>query len=97
MPAMMTCPTCGFNGPHGFTDPGVGGITMFYHSTPTDTCRSYTVEDQWFTTKEEAWRFVRPRLRGADTNWLKAWDAEILEHNHAKYEKFMAKWRAEHE
>ncbi len=104
MPAYMKCPTCGFDGPHGFNDPGVGGIRRYYHSTPTGTCFSFFVDDQWFTTEADAWKHVRPRLVAdqkrrdgcEDTFWLQAFDALILEKDEKKYKRFIRKWNKQH-
>ena len=98
MPAMMKCPTCGFEGPHGFNEPGVGGIMMFYHSAPSGTCRSFTVNNKWFTSKAEAWKEVRPLLVAdrADPDWLAAWDARIIEGDEKKFERLIQKWRDSH-
>lgn len=95
MPAYMKCEKCGFDGPHGFNDPGVGGIITFYHSTPTGTCRTYTVKDQWFTEWADAWRCVRPDLvqDRADPDWLAAWDALIIEKNQKKHQRLLEVWR----
>ena len=94
MPALMSCQNskCNFPGPLGFTDPGVGGITHFYH----DGCPgSYYVDGQYYDTKKEAWLAVRPRLvrERADSIWLQAFDAEILEENFKKSQKLFKQWR----
>ena len=107
MPAVMKCPTCGFQGNHGFTDT-VAGIVRFYHSTPDPqqegqvqgNCYSFHADDQWFTTLEDAWKHVRPRLvreqtardGKPDTNWLGAWDARILDHDERKAKKLFKAW-----
>jgi hypothetical protein len=98
MPAVFECPKCkGGNVNHGFNEPGVGGITTFYHSTPTGYCYNYYVGEHWFPTMEEAWMFVRPNLQPtSDPDWLAAWDAKILEHNQKKYDRLMKKWRDKH-
>ena len=104
MPAYMACPTCGFNGPHGFNDPGVGGIQRFYHSIPAGagggTCFSFHADGKWFKTMKEAWYHVRPRLVREQTKrdgrpdkfWLAAFDAKIIENDEKKYKRLIRKW-----
>ena len=101
MPAMMKCPTCEkYEGPHGFNDPGVGGIMRFYHTTTEGVCYSFYADNQWFKTEADAWKQVRPRLAAdqrrrdgvEDTLWLEAFDALILEKDEKKHKRLIKRW-----
>jgi hypothetical protein len=95
MPAYFKCPFCGFDGPHGFTEPGVGGIMHFYHDSPdTNKCDgSWEVDGQVFPTRVEAWKQARTKF--PKDIWRDAWDARILEGNEPKANRLFKKWREE--
>lgn len=66
MPAMTTCPTCGFDGPHGFTVP-FPYTTKFYHGS----CVWYVgVGGQVFTSLEDAAKAVVAHDSRYDRLWL---------------------------
>ena len=94
MPAMMTCPICGYDGPHGFNEPYVGGIVHFYHLAG-DCQGAWTVDNKWFSSLQEAWQYIRPKLAAepkTDSSWLAAWDARIMEKNETKAMKLFRQW-----
>lgn len=94
MPAMMTCPSCGFDGPHGFNEPYVGGIVHFYHTS--GACEgAWEVRGKWFKSLADAWTFIRPYLArdGASKVWLSAWDARIVEKDEDKAQRLFKQWK----
>jgi hypothetical protein len=70
MPALTTCPLCGFDGPHGFTDAGPY-TTMFYHGGYSDGCRWYQgVGGKVFESRAEAAQAVHDHDPRYDGLWL---------------------------
>ena len=78
MPAITTCPHCGFYGLHGFA-PTFPYTTHFYHSIngPAGTVHSWYegVDKKIFLTKEEAARAVTV----ADPRYDELWFAYIMD------------------
>ncbi len=87
MPALTTCPNCGFDGPHGFSA-RVGGIMHYYHGA----CNWWSVPgaDRSFGTLADAWRALREQY--ADDAWRQAWDARIIERKERKAARIFKQW-----
>jgi hypothetical protein len=86
MPALTTCTTCEFKGPHGFVG-RVGGITYFHHGK----CGYYSASGKTYSTLAKAWRAIRARY--PDDDWRRGWDARILEDKPRKAERLLKAWQ----
>lgn len=92
MPAMIACPNtnCDFPGPLGFNEPKPWG-THFYHSR--ECPGAWVYNDKWYNTEAEAWEQYKQDNPNKPKIWFKAFDARIIDGNHAEYERLIELWR----
>ena len=97
MPALMTCPVCGFHGNHGFVEAGLSAndefIWKFYHYSTRGVCCSYYIGEKWFATMREAFLHKAPRVL---CTWARARLAQIEGHPR-RAARLFKQWNEEEE